>query len=241
MKKLAIVLSCLALVLTFSVQVMAGKGGNKSDCTTIHGGEFDNVYQFLQKNVVNRTLSRQAEGTIAGGTIAYEFQRDMTICNLVRTKNRFSYDVIYVIKQRNWDLKDGKKSGDPRIEDRMMVTRFELGNRKSTGEVVGFLRSVTSTRADWGGSTSTLRMKTEDETLLVEVKTGIYSDYFAAGGKYYPGASESNQQWFIRDGKLVLESRNKVYRVDPETGKKELVNDSDKPKVDTESAKLPLE
>jgi hypothetical protein len=38
MKKLAIVLSCLALVFTFSSQVMAGKGGNKSDCTTIQDG-----------------------------------------------------------------------------------------------------------------------------------------------------------------------------------------------------------
>ena len=38
MKKLAIVLSCLALVITFYSQVMAGKGGNKSDCTTIQDG-----------------------------------------------------------------------------------------------------------------------------------------------------------------------------------------------------------
>ena len=38
MKKLAIILSCLALVLTFSTQVIAGKGGNKSDCTTIQDG-----------------------------------------------------------------------------------------------------------------------------------------------------------------------------------------------------------
>lgn len=38
MKKLAIVLICLALVFTFSIEVMAGKGGNKSDCTTIQDG-----------------------------------------------------------------------------------------------------------------------------------------------------------------------------------------------------------
>ena len=38
MKKLAIVLVCLALVITFSSQVMA-KGGKNSGCTTIQSGE----------------------------------------------------------------------------------------------------------------------------------------------------------------------------------------------------------
>jgi len=38
MKKLVILLGCLALVLTFSSQVLAGKGGNKPECTTIQDG-----------------------------------------------------------------------------------------------------------------------------------------------------------------------------------------------------------
>jgi len=38
MKKLALILCCLALVLTFSTPLMAEKGGSKSDCTTIQDG-----------------------------------------------------------------------------------------------------------------------------------------------------------------------------------------------------------
>lgn len=38
MKKLATILGCLAVVLTFSTQVMAGNRGNKSECTTIQDG-----------------------------------------------------------------------------------------------------------------------------------------------------------------------------------------------------------
>jgi hypothetical protein len=38
MRKLTVLIICLAIALTFSTQVMAGKGGNKSDCTRIQDG-----------------------------------------------------------------------------------------------------------------------------------------------------------------------------------------------------------
>jgi len=41
MKKLIIILTCLAFVLTFSSQVMAGKGGKFSDCATIQDGTIE--------------------------------------------------------------------------------------------------------------------------------------------------------------------------------------------------------
>lgn len=209
--------------------------------TSVRAGEFEEVYEFLQEHALNRTLSRQTEATLAGGTVAYEFRRDMTICNLVRTENRFSYDLIVTIKQRNWDVEDGEKTGDPRVEDRMLVLRFEFGRRLSTGEVVGYSHCITTTRTGWGGSTDTLRMKSENGELLVEAKTGVYDDFFAAAGEFYPGATVDQQRWFVRDGKLVLESRMNVYRVDPTTSARELVKGRDTLKVDTEIAKLPLE
>ncbi len=129
----------------------------------------------------------------------------------------------------------------PGTEDRMLVQRYEFGRRKSTGEVVGFSHTVTTTRADWGGSVDTLRMKCDNGKLLVEVRTGRYDDHFDAGDKFYPGANVSNQTWSLRDGKLVVESRIKTYRVDPVSHEMELVNDSGAVKVNTESAKLPLE
>jgi len=38
MRKLTVLIICLAIALTFSTQIMAGKGGSKSDCTRIQDG-----------------------------------------------------------------------------------------------------------------------------------------------------------------------------------------------------------
>lgn len=203
--------------------------------------EFDRAYQFIEKHALNRTMIREDEGTIADGKVAYSFRREATLCKLVRSQNRFTYDVIYAIKQKNWDLQDGKKVGEPRTQDRILVKRYEFGHRKSTGELIGTTAALTSTRADFGASTSTLRMKLDGDRLNVEVETGKYDDYFDRGGKFYPGASVENQVWFTRDGKLICESRQKTFRVNPKSGDKEEVNVTDKVYVETELTKLPLE
>lgn len=207
---------------------------------SLRGGELDDVFQFLNDNAANRTLAQQSEGTLAGNMVKYEFRRERTICNLVRTKKGFSYDAINVIKQRNSDLKDGRVVGEPRIEDRIVVRRCEFGIRESTGEVVGFSRTLTTTREGWAGSTDTQKMKLKDGKLLVEISTPAYDDFFGPGDVFFPGASVDKQTWFLRDGKLVVESRLTSYRVDPTTGERKLLKEYP-PQEDTEIAKLPLE
>lgn len=186
---------------------------------------FDEVYAFLEQNAVNRTVSRDEKGTMAGGTVGYDLHREMTLCNLVRAKERFSYDVIYIIKQRNWDLKDGQQVGEQRVEDRILVQRFEFGARRSTGEIVGYSTGLTSTRDDWGGSTYLARLKLVDGALSVTLETGGYNDFFGPNDTRFPGASLTRQIWSVREGKLRIESRMTDFKVDPETGSREHLED----------------
>ena len=207
--------------------------------TVIRGSEVDRIYDFLENNVVNRTLLMEREGTLAGGAVGYSFRREATLCNLVRSAASFRYDGIYRISQKNWDVDKGQKTGEPRTEDRLMVVRYEFGLRESTGEVTGYMHTLTSTRREWGGSTSTYRVRLQGDRLEVQSQTGLYDDYFGPGGSFFPGASIDTQQWFLRDGKLVCESQTKVYRVNPETLDRELIHDRE-PFAEQEIARLPL-
>lgn len=203
--------------------------------------ELDRVYDFLQANVANRTLAMATEGMLAEGRVGYTFRRESTLCNLFRSHNRLYYDVIYVIRQKKWDISEDSTTGDPRTEDRMLVVRYKLGLKKSTGEVIGHSETITTTRRDWGGSSDTIRMKVEDAQLHVERKTGLYDDYFDRGDTFYPGASDEHQILRLENGKLIAESRSKVYRVNPKTLERDLIDDRSKPTVETEVSKLPLE
>jgi len=203
------------------------------------GNELDRVYDFLEKNAVNRTLLMEDKGTLAEGTVGYVFRREATLCNLTRSVGGFRYDVVYRITQENWDIKDGQRKGESRTEDRIMVARFECGFRESTGEVTGYVQMLTSTRPKWDGGTYLVRMRRDGDRLEVNFETAHYHDHFGPGGSTYPGADVNKESWFLVDGKLVRETKSKAYRVDPETMKRELIDDR-KPVVEKEIARLPL-
>jgi hypothetical protein len=209
----------------------------------VFGGEeseLDRVFHFIKANAVNRTLVMEKKGELAGGRVGYTFLRESTLCNLVRSDNRLQYDIVFVIKQKKWDITDGKREGEPRTEDRILVVRYELGLKKSTGEVIGHTEIITTTRAEWGGGTEAIRLKVLDGRLVVERRTSLYEDYFDQGSTFYPGATEEEQQWRLENGKLICESRSKVFKVNPKTLERELVDDR-LASIEKEGGRLPLE
>lgn len=202
--------------------------------------QLDQVFIFLRNNAVNRTLVMDKEGILAEGRVGYKFRREATLCNLLRKEQGFSYDVIYLIKQSKWDiLKDNSKS-EPSNQDRILVVRYELGFKKSTGELIGHTELITSTRSNWSGSTDAIQMKMEAGHLLVDVRTTPYEDFFDKGDTFYPGSTDEHQIWQIKDGKLVIESRSKVFRINAETLDRELIEDRSEPTIVKELTKIPL-
>ncbi len=202
--------------------------------------ELDRVFRFLQTNAVNRTLVVENEGSLAQGRVGYSFQREATLCNLSRTANGVSYDIVYVIKQSNWDIVDGRK-GSPRIEDRLMVRHFELGRRSSTSEITGYSEVKTTTRASWRGNAETMRVKLDKDRLLIAYRTALYSDLFDKASSFYPGAVDVREEWRLDRGSLVVESQIKTYKVNPSTLDRELIDDPKELFVERQVAQLPLE
>lgn len=226
---------------TFALLIAAAMALDVAFPNGVRAGELEDIASFLQKNIINRTIVMEKEGKLAEGTVGYKFRRELTVCNLQRSGAAVNYDMIIRISQKNWDLKEGVQSGEARIEDRVLVIRYEIGLRKSTNEVAGFGRTLTTTRDDWGGMTDYVQLKVTGDTLAIDTYTPRYDDYFAAKGTFYPGASDAHQEWTLKDGKLQCQSTSKVYRVDPKTMQRTLVDDRTKtPVIETEVSKLPL-
>lgn len=224
------VLCFLAALLCTSISVTASFSSEK---------DFDKIYDFFQKNALNRKMVLEDEGTMSGGHVAYSFRREAILCNLVRSKNLFSFDQIYIIKQKNWDVQDGKKKYEPRKKDRILVIRYEVGYRRSTDEALGHTQVLTQTMQSWGGTTSLFRMKLDGNRLYIEHWGGLYTDHFAKGGQYYPGTSNSKEVWYVKEGKLIRETRQAVFRVDPKTLNKTFVEKFED--LEEEKGRLPLD
>jgi len=124
----------------------------------------------------------------------------------------------------------------------MLVTRYEFGERKSSGQIIGFSRQLTSTSTVWSADADALRLRLDDEALVLERRTVGHSDFFDAGGDFYPGLRETVTRWQISDGKLEAEdTRNVSWRVDPQTGELSERAENPVPDPDREIIRLPRE
>lgn len=221
----------LSLFVGTSVNIMFDQVAQAND--------LDNAYEFLKTNVVNRTLLRESQGTLADGKVGYMFRREATVCNLHRTERGLQFDHFVIIKQQNWDIKDDSSKGDPRNEDRMVVIRYEFAMRKSTSRLVGFSRTLSGTPGATGAEGEAARLIVTDAQLTIESHIPFYADAFDKGGSWYPGAMERTQVFRIENGKLVMESSQKSFRVDPATLKREAISDSNSNVVEKEISRLP--
>ena len=192
----------------------ADESGNES--------ERARVVRFLREHVIGKTVGLKKETTkIANGKVETEFSSRMTFANLVETQDGFIFDVVWDTEQTNYDLEEDSRRIQPgRKEDRMGVSRYEVKERKSTKRLIGFERVVTNSLVDPTGVAVALRVKLEGNNLIIDSSDINYCDFFAAGGRYRPGASEIHEEISLRGGKIESKITSESYDVDPDTLKR---------------------
>lgn len=185
-------------------------------------GELDRVHAFLEKHLIGHTLEDSATTKIGEGKVETEFLRRTQFLRLQRSGGEMpniSFDVIILIKQSLYDLgPDGKRLNQPpRVKNRSLVQRVSLQGMNSTGKLVGSSVTLSSSVSTFTGSGDSVEATVVDGKLRLVKRTSLYFDGFAAGGKYTPGATETTQEYSVVDGKLVSQTRELGFLVDPAT------------------------
>jgi hypothetical protein len=183
--------------------------------------ERSQVVSFLKANVIGKTLELKVLSKIDRGNVEVEFHRKTTFSNLMESEKGFRFDEIASIRQTNFDLDvNGKRVGEGRRVDRTVVVHWEVGERLSTGKLVGFGTFAVNTAVSPEGEFSTLTMGMEGDKLVMLRSTGMYSDFFTAGGRFKPGAADTRIEMAVVKGKLERTARETPYDVDPKTMKR---------------------
>lgn len=124
--------------------------------------------------------------------------------------------------------------------NRVLLMRYSVTERESTGALVGRTEILTTTQTKWRQDGQNLKMQMSGDRLTIDRYTGLYSDYFAPGGKYYPGASHIHEELHVKDGKLHKTSVVETWEIDTKTLGKTLVEKSGKP-TEVETRRLPVD
>jgi hypothetical protein len=179
------------------------------------------VVRFLREHVIGKTVGVKETAKIANGKVETEFSSRRTFANLVETRDGFIFDVIWNIEQMNYDLDDdGRRIQPGHKKDRIGVGRYEAKHTQSAKRLIGFHRIVVNSYTDPTGFAEAIRVKLEGNSLIIDSSTINYTDFYAAGGRYRPCASESREEISLRDGKIEFKYTSEPYHVDPETLKR---------------------
>ena len=180
----------------------------------------DRAVAFLKKHVIGKTVNLpDAIFDYDAGKVEGVGSSADSFTNLVETDDGFKFDVLSSSKLTNFDLdKDGKRILPGRKEDATYLSRYELTTRRSTGKLVGTCRIVSSNHKTFtAGYTNAVLWEVEDDGLKSREQSLFYEDFFAAKGKWKPGASESRFHFHVEEGKLCIDAENLQFDVNPET------------------------
>lgn len=180
------------------------------------------VLQFLKRHVIGRAVGAAPVTTHTDhDLITGAYEEDALFSSLVETANGFSFDMTTLARGTRYvHDKSGKKLLAEGTLNAVRVIRYEMTERKSSGQLVGFARFVSSTNTQpdpVAGTVFVVRMRLKGGVLEVEENMAGYADFVSANGTFKPRAVDGKYSYAVKQGKLAVHCQQTTFDVDPKT------------------------
>jgi hypothetical protein len=178
--------------------------------------------KFLKDRVIGKAVRSAPVTTFTdNGRIKGVYQDLTYFSNLAETATGFRLDLTIFAEGTRYQKDSAGEMASPESSlNAIRVYRYEMTERKSSGRLVGFARwvSSTNTRPDpVVGTVFLVEMWMEDGALVVHETQVGYSDWVAVDGTFTPIASDVKYRYAFENFKLVVQSEQATFSVDPET------------------------
>lgn len=186
----------------------------------------DEIIKFLKENIIGKTLFTGAVYKLENGNLEGVYNDKMTFSNLVTTGNGFKFDMTTVTQELVYNLDDkGARTTIAKDYTGTSVFCYELAMRKSTKQITGYMRCVSTTVQD-----STMEavvcgifdVTFDGKELKWQENQLLYRDNPAGEGKYKSVAFDAKVRFYVNNGKIVFEYLPILWDVDPATLEKRL-------------------
>lgn len=180
------------------------------------------VVDFLERHVIGHTVAAQPiTARTNGGRTEITYVDQNFFSNLSQTPDGFGFDLTAVTLGRRYGLDEqGRRVELAGSLDAVRVYRYELTERPSTGQLLGFARFVSSTNTEFdpfSGACFLSRMRLAGEELIVQDMQVGYGDFVDRGGVRRPIAVDGVYRYTVKDGRLIVQFDQGTFNVDPET------------------------
>jgi len=206
----------LLVALMFTVPFFSQASASAAEAEQM--SSLDQVFNFLQENVMKKSFVVSKSGELDGGNLQYDFKRSKSYSWLSRGDQSITFKFSWAIDQKNYPVVAGQRvEADVEVNDRLGMTTCELKESEATKAVIGYCSVSFNTLIDSRGSADFVTFKVVGETLVQKSKTVGYGDYFSTEGRT-PGITAGTIVFSkLENGKMQITTDNVSHYVNPET------------------------
>ncbi|MFW6114608.1 MAG: hypothetical protein ACOC7K_02610 [bacterium] len=177
---------------------------------------------FIRKHVVGKELVEPRERVVLKeGELEAETFVTREVTAFTENLHGFEFDMLINRRQTNYDLQSNeKRSGASYVKDHISVLHYRVGERLSTGELIGIVDERCSSMEEYPYSPMSLRIWLNNGVMVTELESIHYQDMYAPGNCWTAGVIQAREEFSVVNGKTQLKTTERGFDVDLKTGKR---------------------
>ena len=190
----------------------------------------DQIIAYLKENVLGKVLrTDDIRYSLDNGNLEDIYSDRMMFSDLLFTDNGLQFNMTTIAEEKVYALDEkGERIGIRKDYAGTSVFHYELAKRKSTGELTGYMRMVSTTTINPEMDAvvqMVYNVRLENNELKWKEYQPLYRDMPSPNGKFRPVAFDAEARFYIEEGKLRFEYAPFYYDVDPKSMERKLSAD----------------
>lgn len=190
----------------------------------------DEIINFLKTHVLGKVLlTDELTYTLEDGKLEGVYSDQIIFTGLFESENGFYFDMSVIANEKVYQLDDnGDRISLNRDYNGASVFRYEMAERRSTSDITGIMRMISTTVKDHTVEAlvyGIYNVKLADDELSWDECQVLYRDMTSTDGKHRPVALDPKAGLFFKDKKLQFEYMVTCFDVNPITLEKTVSKD----------------
>lgn len=190
----------------------------------------DKMKRFLQERIIGKEMyTDELIYSLEDGALEGVYSDRIIFSNLVQTNFGINYDMFLSANEIVYELNSDRQRAAVRSNHNgISVFRYELSKRKSTGEITGIFRLITTTNQNQTAQAivcSVFDVEIEDEEMRWKEEQALYRDQSSVGNKFHAVAFDSKNRFYFEEKKARFAYDGTCYDIDTETFSKTVSKD----------------
>lgn len=190
----------------------------------------DKIKQYLREKIIGKIMfTDELIYSLENGALEGVYSDQIIFANLVHSDFGISFDMFLTASETVYEINGDKQRASVRSNHNgISVFRYELAKRRSSNEITGIFRLITTTNPNQTAQAivcSVFNVKLENDEMCWKEEQGLYRDQSSSGDEFHAVAFDSKNRFYFEDGKARFEYDGTCFDVDTHTFSKTISKD----------------